>query len=153
MLEQLQARPMLYNTRYTVRFSGIRKSEKIAVHCTVCGAEMKEILEKSLMMQEYILKKNNFSDTGGFGLGIQQHINLGMKYDPNICIYDLDFYVVMCRPSSSITDKQCRAGTFGPNTESAKKRPRAGSSRRMVDFSFLANKLPFPPKRTTKCLQ
>jgi large subunit ribosomal protein L11e len=45
-------------------------------------------------VREYELRKNNFSDTGNFGFGIQEHIDLGIKYDPSIGIYGLDFYVV-----------------------------------------------------------
>lgn len=45
-------------------------------------------------MREYELRKNNFSDSGNFGFGIQEHIDLGIKYDPSIGIYGLDFYVV-----------------------------------------------------------
>lgn len=44
------------------------------------------------------MRKNNFSDTGNFGFGIQEHIDLGIKYDPGIGIYGMDFYVVLCRP-------------------------------------------------------
>jgi large subunit ribosomal protein L11e len=35
---------------------------------------------------------------GNFGFGIQEHIDLGIKYDPSIGIYGLDFYVVLGRP-------------------------------------------------------
>lgn len=48
-----------------------------------------------LQVREYELRKNNFSDTGNFGFGIQEHIDLGIKYDPSIGIYGLDFYVVI----------------------------------------------------------
>lgn len=51
-----------------------------------------------LQVREYELRKNNFSDTGNFGFGIQEHIDLGIKYDPGIGIYGMDFYVVLCRP-------------------------------------------------------
>jgi hypothetical protein len=51
-----------------------------------------------LQVREYELKKNNFSDTGNFGFGIQEHIDLGIKYDPSIGIYGMDFYVVLSRP-------------------------------------------------------
>ncbi len=47
-----------------------------------------------VQVREYELRKNNFSDTGNFGFGIQEHIDLGIKYDPSIGIYGLDFYVV-----------------------------------------------------------
>lgn len=50
--------------------------------------------EPTFQVREYELRKNNFSDTGNFGFGIQEHIDLGIKYDPSIGIYGLDFYVV-----------------------------------------------------------
>ena len=33
------------------------------------------------------LHKDNFSDTGCFGFGIDEHIDLGIKYDPSTGIY------------------------------------------------------------------
>ena len=38
----------LISARYTVRSFGIRRNEKIAVHCTVRGAKAEEILERGL---------------------------------------------------------------------------------------------------------
>lgn len=52
------------SARYTVRSFGIRRNEKIAVHCTVRGAKAEEILEKGLKVKEYELHKENFSATG-----------------------------------------------------------------------------------------
>lgn len=49
-------------------------------------------------VREYELRRDNFSATGNFGFGIQEHIDLGIKYDPSIGIYGLDFYVVLGRP-------------------------------------------------------
>lgn len=57
-------------------------------------------------VREYELRKNNFSDTGNFGFGIQEHIDLGIKYDPSIGIYGLDFYVV----SGLRDDLKCKQG-------------------------------------------
>lgn len=37
--------------RYTVRSFGIRRNEKIAVHCTVRGAKAEEILERGLKVR------------------------------------------------------------------------------------------------------
>ena len=50
--------------RYTVRSFGIRRNEKISVHCTVRGPKAEEILEKGLKVREYELNKANFSATG-----------------------------------------------------------------------------------------
>ena len=38
----------LFVARYTVRSFGIKRNEKIAVHCTVRGAKAEEILERGL---------------------------------------------------------------------------------------------------------
>jgi large subunit ribosomal protein L11e len=50
-----------------------------------------------LKVKEYELYKENFSETGNFGFGIDEHIDLGIKYDPGIGIFGMDFYVVMGR--------------------------------------------------------
>ena len=85
----------LGKARYTVRTFGIRRNEKIAVHVTVRGPKAEEILERGLKVKEYELKKKNFSETGNFGFGISEHIDLGIKYDPAIGIYGMDFYCCM----------------------------------------------------------
>lgn len=127
VLEQLTGQqPVFSKARYTVRSFSIRRNEKIAVHCTVRGAKAEEILErglkvfflyvlnqyaykfiiitniKLLQVREYELRRENFSDTGNFGFGIQEHIDLGIKYDPSIGIYGLDFFVVLGRQGKFI---------------------------------------------------
>lgn len=53
MLEQLTGQqPVFSKARYTVRSFGIRRNEKIAVHCTVRGAKAEEILERGLKVKE-----------------------------------------------------------------------------------------------------
>merc|ERR1711970_367829 len=105
--------PVFSKARYTVRSFGIRRNEKIAVHCTVRGAKAEEILEKGLKVKEYELRRVNFSETGNFGFGIAEHIDLGIKYDPSIGIYGMDFYVVLGRPGFSIADKKRKRGRIG----------------------------------------
>ncbi|EOD45707.1 Ribosomal protein L5 [Neofusicoccum parvum] len=97
VLEQLSGQTPVYSkARYTVRTFGIRRNEKIAVHVTVRGPKAEEILERGLKVKEYELRKRNFSETGNFGFGISEHIDLGIKYDPAIGIYGMDFYCCMC---------------------------------------------------------
>lgn len=93
---------------YTIRSFGIRRNEKIAVHCTVRGSKAEEILEKGLKVKEFELRKGNFSDTGNFGFGINEHIDLGIKYDPGIGIYGMDFYIVLARAGNyhNLTEMQ-----------------------------------------------
>merc|ERR1711963_702204 len=114
VLEQLTGQQPVYSkARYTVRSFGIRRNEKIAVHCTVRGAKAEEILERGLKVREYELRKNNFSDTGNFGFGIQEHIDLGIKYDPGIGIYGMDFYIVLARPGFNINQHRRRKSSIG----------------------------------------
>lgn len=71
--------PVFSKARYTVRSFSIRRNEKISVHCTVRGAKAMEILERGLKVKEYELWKESFSETGNFGFGIDEHIDLGIK--------------------------------------------------------------------------
>merc|ERR1712013_456730 len=105
--------PVFSKARYTVRSFGIRRNEKIAVHCTVRGAKAEEILEKGLEVKEYELRRCNFSETGNFGFGIAEHIDLGIKYDPSIGIYGMDFYVVLARPGYNIAYRRRKKSRVG----------------------------------------
>merc|ERR1712126_597777 len=107
VLEQLSGQtPVFSKARYTVRSFGIRRNEKIACHCTVRGPKAEEILEKGLKVVEYELRKDCFSNMGSFGFGLQEHIDLGIKYDPSIGIYGLDFYVVLGRAGYNINQRR-----------------------------------------------
>merc|ERR1711893_386555 len=98
VLEQLTGQqPVFSKARYTVRSFGIRRNEKISVHCTVRGAKAEEILDRGLKVREYELRRNNFSDTGNFGFGI----------------YGMDFYVVLGRPGFNIPHRRKRTSRIG----------------------------------------
>lgn len=77
------------------------------------GAKAEEILEKGLKVREYELRKDNFSAMGNFGFGIQEHIDLGIKYDPSIGIYGMDFYVVLGRPGLRVARRKKKSGRVG----------------------------------------
>merc|ERR1711920_149408 len=116
VLESLTGQtPVFSKARYTVRPFGIRRNEKIACHCTVRGPKAEEILEKGLKVVEYELRKDCFSNMGSFGFGLQEHIDLGIKYDPSIGIYGLDFYVVLERAGYNINQRRKQKSTIGPN--------------------------------------
>merc|ERR1712198_249644 len=115
VLEQLTGQSPVYSkARYTVRTFGIRRNEKIAVHCTVRGSKAEEILDRGLKVKEYELKKGNFSKSGAFGFGVQEHIDLGIKYDPGIGIYGMDFYIVLGRPGYNVPHRRHKKGVIGP---------------------------------------
>lgn len=114
VLEQLTGQEPVYSkARYTVRTFGIRRNEKISVHVTVRGEKALEILERGLKVKEFELKAKNFSQTGNFGFGISEHIDLGIKYDTNTGIYGMDFYVVLCRKGYRVSRRKLRQGRVG----------------------------------------
>lgn len=110
VLEQLSGQtPVQSKARYTVRSFGIRRNEKISVHVTIRGPKAEEILERGLKVKEYQLDAKNFSESGNFGFGVAEHIDLGIKYDPNIGIFGMDFYVVLGRPGFRVARrKRCK---------------------------------------------
>ncbi|PRT54149.1 60S ribosomal protein L11 [Wickerhamiella sorbophila] len=107
VLEQLSGQTPVYSkARYTVRTFSIRRNEKISCHVTIRGPKAEEILERGLKVKEYELLEKNFSETGNFGFGINEHIDMGIKYDPNIGIYGMDFYVVCGRPGYRVARRK-----------------------------------------------
>eukprot|EP01130_Rhizamoeba_saxonica_P000268 TRINITY_DN10244_c0_g1_i1.p1 TRINITY_DN10244_c0_g1~~TRINITY_DN10244_c0_g1_i1.p1 ORF type:complete len:205 (-),score=53.73 TRINITY_DN10244_c0_g1_i1:47-622(-) len=101
--------------RLTVRNFGIRRNEEIGVSTTVRGTKAMEILEKALKVKEYELLARNFSDTGNFGFGIREHIDLGIKYDPSVGIYGMDIYVVLSRPGFRVARRKRAKARVGKN--------------------------------------
>ncbi|CAG9334310.1 unnamed protein product [Blepharisma stoltei] len=106
-------KPVFSRARYTIRSFGIRRNEKIAVYTTVRGDKAEDILERGLKVREFELKRKNFSKSGNFGFGVQEHIDLGIKYDPNTGIYGMDFYVVLARSGNRIKERRHATSRLG----------------------------------------
>merc|ERR1711978_50718 len=114
VLEDLtDQKPVESKARYTVRTFGIRRNEKIAVHVTVRGSKAEELLKRGLKVKEYELRKRNFSQEGNFGFGIDEHIDLGIKYDTSTGIFGMDFYVVLTRAGKRVSKRRARTNRFG----------------------------------------
>lgn len=114
VLEQLCGQtPVLTRAKLTVRTFGIRRNEKIACTCTVRGEKASELLEKGLKVKEYELRAYNFAQDGSFGFGINEHIDLGIKYDPSTGIYGMDFFVVLNRRGARVARRKHARGTVG----------------------------------------
>lgn len=79
----------------------------------VRGFKANEILERGLKVKEFELKKKNFSNTGCFGFGITEHIDLGLKYDPATGIFGMDFYVVLIRPGYRVARRKIQPNRIG----------------------------------------
>ena len=114
VLEQLcEQTPVMSRAKLTVRTFGIRRNEKIATYCTVRGAHATDLLEKGLKVKEFELMSYNFSNTGSFGFGINEHIDLGIKYDPSTGIYGMDFFVVLGRRGERVAHRKRAPGKVG----------------------------------------
>ncbi|KAK8795991.1 hypothetical protein WA171_001392 [Blastocystis sp. BT1] len=114
VLQQITGQEPVYGkARFTIRSFSIRRNEKISVHATIRGEKALEILERGLKVKEYELVKKNFSESGNFGFGIQEHIDLGIKYDPNTGIFGMDFYVQLARPGGRISKRKAQRSRIG----------------------------------------
>lgn len=88
-------KPSIGQAEQTIRSFGIHRNEEISVYCTVRGSVASDLLERALRIKEYRLPSTCFTDQGTFAFGIDEHIDLeGMKYDPNIGIFGMNFVVV-----------------------------------------------------------
>jgi len=107
VLEQLTGQqPVFGKARFTVRTFGIRRNEKISCSVTIRGEKALQLLDAGLKVREYELIRRNFSDSGNFGFGINEHIDLGIKYDPSTGIYGMDFYVCLERPGYRVARRR-----------------------------------------------
>merc|ERR1712086_271638 len=105
--------PVFSKSRLTIRQFGICRNQKISTHVTVRGEKAEKIVNLGLRVKDYELKKRNFSITGNFGFGIEEHIDLGLKYDPTVGIYGMDIFVVLCRPGFRVSKKKCKRARIG----------------------------------------
>merc|ERR1712054_93627 len=108
VLEDLtQQKPVESKARYTIRTFSIKRNEKIAVHVTVRGKRAETLLQTALKVKDHELKKGNF------GFGIDEHIDLGIKYDTSTGIFGMDFYVILGRAGKRVARRKHAKGKFG----------------------------------------
>lgn len=50
---------------------------------------------------------------GNFGFGIEEHIDLGIKYDTNTGIFGMDFYVILTRAGKRVKTRKHASGKYG----------------------------------------
>merc|ERR1711977_508934 len=114
VLQQLSDQTPVENfARYTVRTFGIRRNEKIATHVTVRGPKAMDLIERGLKITDYEISAKHFSETGNFGFGVNEHIDLGLKYDPQTGIYGMDFFINLKRAGYRVAKKKAKRGRVG----------------------------------------
>merc|ERR1711988_458674 len=115
VLQQLSdQQPVENKARYTVRTFGIRRNEKIATHVTIRGEKALDLIDRGLKTTDYEISQRHFSATGNFGFGVNEHIDLGLKYDPATGIYGMDFFIVLKRPGACVAKKKRKKGRIAP---------------------------------------
>ena len=105
--------PITTRAKFTIRSFNVKRNEEIGTHVTVRGKKATDLLKTGLKVKDNELKAANFSQGGNFGFGIQEHIDLGMKYDPNTGIYGMDFYVVLKRKGLRVCRRKRKNNKVG----------------------------------------
>merc|ERR1712094_69236 len=115
VLQQLSDQTPVENVaRYTVRTFGIRRNEKIATHVTIRGEKAMDLIDRGLKITDYEISAKHFSETGNFGFCVNEHIDLGLKYDPGTGIYGMDFFIVLKRAGFRVAKKKAKKGRVAP---------------------------------------
>ena len=105
--------PVLNKAKITIRSFSVRRGEKIACHVTVRGDKARDLLERGFKVKEYELKGSAFTENGNFGFGVEEHIDLGLRYDPYTGIFGMDFYVVLKRPGLRVARRKRAQSKIG----------------------------------------
>ena len=113
--------PVMNKAKITIRSFSVRRGEKIATHVTLRGEKALDILKRGLAVKEFELKDRNFTDQGHFGFGIDEHIDLGLRYDPYTGIFGMDFYIVLKRPGLRVNRRKHRKSKIGTRQRITKK--------------------------------
>lgn len=61
----------------------------------------------------FVVPSNLLIILGNFGFGIDEHIDLGIKYDTNTGIFGMDFYVILKRAGDRISKRRNRSSRVG----------------------------------------
>jgi len=72
-----------------------------------------DLLSRGIKVKEYELKKGSFTENGNFGFGVEEHIDLGLRYDPSTGIYGMDFYVVLKRAGLRVVQRKRKNNKLG----------------------------------------
>ena len=96
-----------------VGLSGFLGNKDNSGHVNVRGKKVEELLKLCLKVKDNELKCAAFSSTGNFGLGINEHIDLRLKYEPNTAIYGMDFFTVLSRKGKRVARRKHQRSRLG----------------------------------------
>ena len=93
--------------------SGFVGNKDNSDHVNARGKKVEELLKLGLKVKDNELKGTAFSSIGNFGLGINEHIDLGLKYDPNTYIYGMGFFTVLARKGKRVAKRKHQRSRLG----------------------------------------
>ena len=96
-----------------VGLSGFLGNKDNSDHVNFRGKKVEELLKLCLKVKDNELKGAAFSSTGNFGLGINEHIDLGLKYNHNTAIYEMDFFTVLARKGKRADRRKYQRSRLG----------------------------------------
>ena len=96
-----------------VVLSGFVGNKDNSDQVNVRGKKVEELLKLGLKVKDNELKDAAFSSTGNFGFGINEHIDLRLKYEPNIGIYGMGFFTVLARKGKRVARRKHQRSRLG----------------------------------------
>ena len=93
--------------------SGFFGNKDNSEHVNARNKKVEELLKLGLKVKDNELKGTAFSSIGNFGLGINEHIDLRLKYEPNIGIYGMGFFIVLARKGKRVARRKHQRSRLG----------------------------------------
>merc|ERR1712032_167988 len=106
--------PNYSRARYSIRSFKIRRNDLISLSTSLRGEKANNILDISLKTLDYELVDSNFCENGGLNFGIEEHIDLGIKYDPSVVIFGLDLNILLVRAGIRLKRRRWSPRNVGP---------------------------------------
>lgn len=98
-------KPVKTLAKKTIQPFGIKKGEPIGVKVTLRKERAREFLKKAFKIQNKFLDWQ-FDEFGNFSFGVEEHMNFGIPYDPDIGIFGVDICISFKRPGFRIAERK-----------------------------------------------
>mmetsp|Transcript_27458 Transcript_27458/g.38299 ORF Transcript_27458/g.38299 Transcript_27458/m.38299 type:complete len:176 (+) Transcript_27458:32-559(+) len=105
--------PAFGMAKRTVKTFSIRRGEYISSFCSLSKKKGVLFLYKILKLKNFTINESNFSLTSTFGLGINDHLELGFNFDQKIGIYGLNIIGDLSRRGYRIKFKKRAKSKIG----------------------------------------
>ncbi len=104
LLERLTGRkPVRTVSKHKIPSWNLKRGEPIGCKVTLRYKDAEEFLKRGFSAKDNKIMESNFDKCGNFSFGVAEYIDIpGIKYDPDIGIFGMDFTVTMERPGYRI---------------------------------------------------